>query len=146
MQYTDNIQPKDEQQGTLQPNHTPTTEWHYTPDMLPRVTTINGFDVRLGIAAKETHCNRTMAISMFKYTCRSKSPGTASNVKLHENPDCDSTIAILTKQPNQHSSQPIRNQNTISRNYRDNISSSKPEKNICSQPLKKNTIIHPSLQ
>ena len=34
----------------------------------------------------------------------------------------------------------------ISQNYRDNISSSKPEKRICSQPLKKNTIFHPTLQ
>ena len=95
MQYIDNMQPKDEQQGTWQPNHTPTTEWQDTPDMLPTVTTLNGFKVRLGIAAKETHCNRTMAISMFKYTYRSKSPGTASTVKLHDIPECDWTIAIL---------------------------------------------------
>ena len=27
MQYIDSIQPKDEQQGTWQPNHNPTTEW-----------------------------------------------------------------------------------------------------------------------
>ena len=68
MQYIDYIQPKDEQQGIWQPNNTPTTEWQNTPDMLPTVTTLNGFKVRLGIAAKETHCNRIMAISMFKYT------------------------------------------------------------------------------
>ena len=55
MQYIDYIyiQPKDEQQGVWQPNHTPTTEWQNTPDMLPTVTTLNGFKVRLGIAAKE---------------------------------------------------------------------------------------------
>ena len=66
MQYIDNIQPKDEQQGTRQLNHTPTTECQNTPHMLPTVTTLNGFKVRLGIAANEIHCNRTMAISMFK--------------------------------------------------------------------------------
>ena len=43
MQYIDYIQPKDEQQGIWQPNHTPTTEWQNTPDMLPTVTTLNGF-------------------------------------------------------------------------------------------------------
>ena len=48
--------------------------------------------------------------------------------------------------PDQNSSQQIRNHNTISRNCRDNISSTKPVKIICSQPLKKNIIIHPSLQ
>ena len=30
MQYIDYIQPKDEQQGIWQPNHTPTTEWQNT--------------------------------------------------------------------------------------------------------------------
>ena len=34
------------------------------PITLPTITKLNGFKVRLGIAAKETHCNRTMAISM----------------------------------------------------------------------------------
>ena len=72
MQYIDYKQPKDEHQGILQPNHTPTTEWQNAPDMLPTVTTLNGFRVRFGIAEKEIHCNRTMAISMFKYTYRSK--------------------------------------------------------------------------
>ena len=68
MQYINYIQPKDEQQGIWQPKHTPTTEWQNTTEMLPTVTTLNGSKVRLGIAAKETHWNRTMDISMFKYT------------------------------------------------------------------------------
>ena len=50
--------------------------------MLPTVTTLNGFRVRLDIRGKEFHCQRTMAISMFKYTYRSKSPGLASKLKL----------------------------------------------------------------
>ena len=83
MQYIDYIQPKNEQHGTGQRNHTPTKEWQNTPDMLPTVTTLNGFQVRIGIAAKETHCNRTLSISMFTYTYRSKSPRTASKVELH---------------------------------------------------------------
>ena len=43
MQYIDNIQPRDEQQGTWQPNQTSTTEWQYTPDMLPIVNTFKSF-------------------------------------------------------------------------------------------------------
>ena len=39
------------------------------------------FFKRLVIAAKETHCNRTMAISMFEYTYRSEKSGTSSKVK-----------------------------------------------------------------
>ena len=89
MYYIDNNQPKDEQQGTWQPNHTPTTEWQDPPDMLPTVATLNGSKVRLGIAAKETHCNRTMAISMFEYTYRSESPGTSSKVKPHATSERD---------------------------------------------------------
>ena len=73
------------QQGAWQPNLTPTTELQNTPDIPPTVTTLNGFTVRLGIAAKETHRNRTMAISMFKYTYRSKSPGTEYKIKLQAN-------------------------------------------------------------
>ena len=53
---------------------------------------------------------------------------------------------LFYNQPNQHSSQPTRNHNTISRNDRDNNSSSKSEKRISSKFLKKNTIIHPPLQ
>ena len=83
MQNIDKIQPKDEQQGTWQPNDTPITEWQNSLDRLPTITTLNGFEVLLGIAVKEIHCNRTMAISMFKYTYRSKSPGTASQAELH---------------------------------------------------------------
>ena len=52
MQYVDNIQPEEEQQGTWLPNDTPTTEWQNTADMLPTVTTLNAFKVRLGIATK----------------------------------------------------------------------------------------------
>ena len=63
--------------------------------MLPTVITLNEIKVRLGIAAKETHCNRTMTISMFKYTYRSKSPGTSSKVKLHATSERDWNIAIL---------------------------------------------------
>ena len=83
MQYLDNIQPNDEQQETWKPNHTLSTEWQSPPDMLPTVTTLKGFKVRLGIAAKETHCNRTMATSTFNYTYRSESLGTSSKVKLN---------------------------------------------------------------
>ena len=144
MQYIDNMQTKDEQQGTWQPNHTSTTEWQNTSNVLLTVTTFNGFEVRLGVAAKETHCNRTMAISTFKYTYRSKSPGTASKVKLHATPRTRLEHCYSLNQPNQHSSQPIRNHNTISRNDRDNNSSSKPEKRICSQLLKNDSIIQSS--
>ena len=49
----------------------------------------------VGIAVGETHCNRTVAISMFKFTYRSKSPGTASKVKLHDTPECDWANATL---------------------------------------------------
>ena len=89
MQYIDNIQPKDEHQGIRQPNYTPNTEWQNLPDMLPTVTKLNGLRVRFGIAEKEIHCNRTMAISMFKYAYRSKSPGIASKLKLHAIPKRD---------------------------------------------------------
>ena len=82
MQYLDYIQPKDEQQRTRQPNHPPNLEWQNPPDMLTTVTTFNGFIVRLVIAEKEIHINRTMAISMFKYTYRLKSPSTTSKVEL----------------------------------------------------------------
>ena len=76
--------------------------------MLPTITTLNGIKVRLGIAAKETHCNRTMVISMFKYAYRSKSPGTASKVELHAVPKRDWENQC-SYQPDQHSSQLIRN-------------------------------------
>ena len=83
MQYIDNIQPNDEQQETWQPNQTLSTDWQSPPDVLPTVTTLKGFRVGLGIAAKETHCNRTMAISTLNYTYTSESLGTSTKVKLH---------------------------------------------------------------
>ena len=47
MQYIDNIQPKDEQQGTWQPNHTPTTEWqtHLTYCLQSRHSTDLKYDL-----------------------------------------------------------------------------------------------------
>ena len=77
-----------------------------------------------------------------------------SHQALHPKSNCIHTCPSRTRlehcyslnQPNQHSSQPIRNHNTISRNDRDNNSSFKPEKRTCSQLLKKDTIIHPPLQ
>ena len=58
---------------------------HYTQRILSTIS----------ILAKETHFNRKMAISMFKYTYRCKSPGTSSKVKLHATSERDWNIAIL---------------------------------------------------
>ena len=91
--------------------------------MLPTVNTLKGFKVRLDIAAKETYCNRTMAISMFKYTSdpSHQTPHIKSNYMPHPN---EIGTLLFFNQPNQHSSQLIRNHDTISRNDRDNYPSS----------------------
>ena len=109
MQYIDYKQLKDEQQETWQPNHTPTTEWQNPTDMLPSVTILNRFRVRLGIAEKENHCNRTVAISMFKYAYRSNSPGIASKIKLHAIPKQNRNTVFHQTRPNDHN-EPFGNQ------------------------------------
>ena len=145
MQYIDNIQPKDEQQGTWQPNHTPTTEWQNPPDMMPTITTLNGFEVRLSIAAKETHCKQNnghldvrvyVQIQVTRHCIQSRTI-CRSQTRLRIAVFLSTRSTLITTD---------QNHDTISRNDRDDNSSSKPEKRICSQPLKKNTTIHPPLQ
>ena len=67
--------------------------------MLPTVSTLKEFKVRLGIAAKETHWTRTMAISIFKYTYRSESLGTPPKVKPHAIPERHWNTVLYETEP-----------------------------------------------
>ena len=58
-----------------------------TPDLLPTVTTLKGLRVRLGIATKETHWNRLMAISMLSIRTNPSHQALHTKVKLHDTPE-----------------------------------------------------------
>ena len=143
MQYIDYLQPKDEQQGTWQPNHTPTTEWQNTRLLSCCLQSLHSKDLKYDWASQQRK-----PIGTEQWPSRSSSIRTdpshqalhpKSNYMTHLN---EIGALLFSNKPNQHSLQPIRNLDRIL------ITTLLPnrKKRICSLPLKKNTIIHPQLQ
>ena len=66
MQYIDNIQPKDEQQGTWRPNHTPTTEWQ--THLTCCLQSLHSTDLKYDLASQR---RKTIATEQWPSRCSS---------------------------------------------------------------------------